>query len=67
LSRQVGSAVARNRLRRRLRAIVASTPLPTGLLLIGASTGARPSATELTFEELASHVVDLSRRLPTTP
>ena len=53
IGRDVGSAVVRNRLRRRLRALagdrVAGTPLlPHGHLLIGA----RPGAGERSFDEL---------------
>lgn len=52
--RALGPAVARNRIRRRLRAILReldrSTPLPPGLMLIGG----KPSAIELTFDELRS-------------
>ena len=52
IGRAFGSAVARNRLRRRLRALLATrqrtAPLPPGLLLIGA----RPTAAELTFDQL---------------
>lgn len=50
ISRAVGNAVVRNRLRRRLRAIMATTEVPPGLYLIGC----RPTAGELTFEQIAS-------------
>ena len=48
IGRAVGSAVRRNRLRRRLRVILASCDLPPGLYLIGA----RVPACEHTFAEL---------------
>lgn len=50
INRAVGNAVIRNRLRRRLRAILAELPLPPGLYLIGC----RPSASELPFEAIRS-------------
>ncbi|MEP1125975.1 MAG: ribonuclease P protein component [Ilumatobacter sp.] len=50
ISRAVGNAVVRNRLRRRLRAIMATIDVPPGLYLLGC----RPAASELTFEEIAS-------------
>lgn len=53
IGRNVGNAVTRNRLRRRLRAILADTEVPGGWYLIGAS----PRANELTFDQLGS-VVD---------
>ena len=56
IGRKVGTAVARNRLRRRLRAAVqslgGSSPLADGLLLIGA----RPAALELGFDEMVAEV-----------
>jgi ribonuclease P protein component len=56
IGRACGPAVTRNRLRRRLRHIMADldrrTALPTGLLLIGA----KPTSIELTFEELGREV-----------
>jgi len=48
IGRAVGSAVARNRLRRRLRALLASSDVPPGIHLVGASH----HACELTFAEL---------------
>ncbi len=56
ISRAVGNAVTRNRLRRRLRAIVADLDLPSGVYLIGC----RPAASELTFEQM----VGTLERLP---
>ena len=60
IGRRVGSAVARNRLRRRLRAIVASADdvLTSGTLLIGA----RPSSPELTYDRLQTEVRTLLER-----
>lgn len=52
LSRALGSAVTRNRLRRRLREILRDTDVPPGLMLIGA----KPAACELTFDELTAVV-----------
>ena len=40
IGRPVGSAVDRNRLRRRLRAVVADTPLEPGTYLLSAGPGA---------------------------
>jgi ribonuclease P protein component len=57
LNRALGPAVTRNRLRRRLRAILrelAST-LPPGMLLIGANQ----RAVELTFAQLQTEVQQL--------
>lgn len=58
IGRAVGPAVARNRLRRRLRALLAARGprLPAGLFLIGAT----PAAAGRSFAELA---VDLDRLL----
>lgn len=57
INRTVGPATTRNRLRRRLRAILAATA-PTldvshGWLLIGAT----PSAAERTFDQISSEMV----------
>jgi ribonuclease P protein component len=64
ISRAVGPAVQRNRLRRRLRALLraatAAGDVPAGSLLIGA----RPGAAELTFDQLRAELTDLLRRLP---
>ena len=57
--RAYGPAVARNRIRRRLRAILReldrSTPLPPGLLLFGG----KPQLIELTFDQLQEEVTQL--------
>lgn len=57
LGRALGPAVVRNRLRRRLRAILRESPdlLPGGQLLIGAT----PKATELTFDQLRHELREL--------
>lgn len=59
LGRALGPAVTRNRLRRRVRAILRDTDVPPGLLLIGASR----DACELTFAELTIVVQSLITRL----
>jgi ribonuclease P protein component len=55
IGRATGSAVRRNRLRRRLRAVLRDRSLPAGLYLFGAG----PAACELTFDELRSTTVRL--------
>ena len=59
VGKRVGSAVVRNRLRRRLRASVDSiaASLPGGAYLVAAG----PSATKMSFEELTA-VVEVSMR-----
>jgi ribonuclease P protein component len=63
IGRAYGSAVARNRLRRRLRELLAarqrSDPLPPGYLLIGV----RPGAAELTFDQLRTELGSLLDRI----
>lgn len=59
IGRPVGTAVVRNRLRRRLRALVQSEQLPNGWFLLGA----RPGAGELTFEQLTGLMSSLSSKL----
>ena len=49
IGRPVGNAVVRNRLRRRAKDILSRLDLPFGLVLIGA----RPEASELTFDQLS--------------
>lgn len=55
IPRSVGSAVARNRLRRRLRATLAIADVPAGLLLVGAT----PQAGRLPFSALQERVASL--------
>ncbi len=59
IGRAFGPAVQRNRIRRRLRALLREIdrmePLPTGLLLIGA----QPELIELTFDQLRLRLNDL--------
>ncbi|HSH59225.1 MAG TPA: ribonuclease P protein component, partial [Acidimicrobiales bacterium] len=54
VSRKAGGAVVRNRIRRRLRAVVATTPLPPGDLLISAA----PPAATIPFCELRAAVAE---------
>jgi ribonuclease P protein component len=56
IGRATGSAVERNRLRRRLRAVLRTCDVPPGLVLIGA----QPHACERTFEELEASVRQLT-------
>lgn len=64
INRAYGSAVRRNRLRRRLRAVLAEVdreqPLPTGMLLIGAR---RTNADELTFDQVRAELRQLIARI----
>ncbi len=57
--RATGNAVARNRLRRRCRAILAGSSLEPGLYLFGAT----PSAAELTFDQLQQQLVRLTAKI----
>jgi ribonuclease P protein component len=58
--RKVGTAVERNRLRRRLRAITveASASIPAGAYLIGVDQGVR----DLPFQELEAKVIEAMQR-----
>lgn len=69
VGRRVGPAVVRNRVKRRLRAIVADRARPTGDLPPGPGAylvSVRPAAASMTYAELAGAVDDaldaLSRR-----
>jgi ribonuclease P protein component len=59
IGRATGSAVQRNRLRRRLRAILRECDVPPGLLLIGAGT----RVNEHTFAELETCVRSLIEKM----
>jgi ribonuclease P protein component len=62
ISRAVGNAVIRNRLRRRLRAVMTEMDIPPGLYLIGC----RPTAGELTFEQIVSTLGRLPAKVQQT-
>jgi ribonuclease P protein component len=59
VGRSYGRAVERNRLRRRLRAIVAAQAARCGLTSGWLLIGARPAAKEHTFDQLSQEVVRL--------
>ncbi|MGD9999571.1 MAG: ribonuclease P protein component [Ilumatobacteraceae bacterium] len=63
IGRAVGSSVVRNRVRRRLRAALSSSPplvhLAPGWYLIGA----RPGIVELSFDQLTRELTDLGRAI----
>jgi len=61
IGRAVGSAVSRNRLRRRLRAVLANSDVPPGLYLVGA----RVPACEHTFADVERSVAELLRKVRT--
>jgi len=61
INRTVGNAVVRNRLRRRLRAVLAELDLASGLYLIGC----RPTAIELTFDQIRVVLGELPAKLAT--
>jgi ribonuclease P protein component len=63
VGRAVGSAVTRNKLRRRLRALLTEQPLPPGLYLFGAS----PSAAALSFADLGAELHRLLSKLSPAP
>jgi len=65
VGRAVGSAVTRNRVRRRLRSLIQAhhSSLAGGLYLIGAS----PAAAERSFNELAFDLSQLLLRLTPPP
>jgi ribonuclease P protein component len=59
INRAVGNAVTRNRLRRRLRAALTEIDLASGLYLIGC----RPTASELTFDQIRAALAELPAKL----
>ena len=65
-SRRVGGAVARNRVRRRLREILKScvTEIPDGYLVV---VVAKSAAAEASFEQLKAEWLLLARRLSILP
>lgn len=60
LPRKLGTAVERNRLRRRLRAVMAeaTTSVPPGAYLVGVGSGFRG----LPYEELKTRMIDAMQR-----
>ena len=62
ISRNVGSAVVRNRIRRRLRAILSRLVIPPGDFIFGASA----AAARLPFDELRAMVTSLLERCATS-
>lgn len=67
INRAYGSAVRRNRLRRRLRALISeidrNDPLPPGMMVIGARTSGND---ELTFDQIRRDLTQLIERVRTT-
>jgi ribonuclease P protein component len=61
VGRPAGSAVARNRLRRRLRALMVEIDPPKGTYLIGASTAATTSTFAELRRDLAAAVDEVAR------
>ena len=60
MPRKVGTAVERNRVRRRLRAIAAeaSMLIPAGAYLVGTDQGVR----DLSFQELKARMIEAMQR-----
>jgi ribonuclease P protein component len=58
IGRAVGPAVTRNRVRRRLKAILSHAEVPSGLFLVGATV----QVNELTFDQLRVNLLDLMER-----
>jgi ribonuclease P protein component len=67
VGRSVGSATRRNRLRRRLRAIVTADAPAAGISCGWLLIGAAPAANELTFAQLRAEVGVLLARLSPAP
>ena len=65
LNRALGTAVTRNQLRRRLRALLLEmdSTLPGGMLLIGATS----RATELTFDQMRAELGQLLAKATANP
>ena len=61
ISRKVGNAPRRNRLRRRLRALMATQP--AGLAPASYLLSAQPGASDLSFDQLSSHLTEALRAL----
>lgn len=58
IGRAVGPAVTRNRVRRRLKAILSHADVPSGLFLVGATV----QVNELTFDQLRMNMLGLIER-----
>ncbi len=67
ISRAVGPAVVRNRLRRRVRSVLHELQRDGDLPACWLSIGARPSAAELTFDQVRLEVRRLISRIPAAP
>jgi ribonuclease P protein component len=63
IGKRVGTAVVRNRLRRRLRAVLAAASLPPGAYLVAV----RPDAADLSFDDLKALVSHALQALPSSP
>jgi ribonuclease P protein component len=64
VGRKVGGAVVRNRLRRRLRSIVAEAAVaPTGLAAGAYLVSVSPAGSELTYQELRATVASTMRAI----
>jgi ribonuclease P protein component len=64
IGRAVGPAVVRNRLRRRIRSVLHELQRDGDLPVCWLSIGARPAATELTFDQLRREVRRMIDRIP---
>lgn len=63
IGRAVGPAVTRNRLRRRLRAILVELDVTNSLPPVIMMIGATPAATKLTFDQLRSEMGELINKV----